>query len=48
MKNTILGLFTILLFAATATTSFAQKGKDVEQKIKFAKGKSSATVKDSK
>ncbi len=47
MKNIILGLFTIVLFTATATVSFAQKGNDVERQIKFAKGKSSATVKDS-
>ncbi len=46
MRKTILGIFTIVLFAAMATASFAQKGNDVERKIKFAKGKSSATVKD--
>ena len=47
MKKTITYLFTFALFAVLATTSFAQKGNDVERKIKFAKGKSSATVKDS-
>jgi hypothetical protein len=47
MRKIILGLFTIVLFAATATVSFAQKGKDVERTIKFATGKYSATVKDS-
>ncbi len=49
MKKTITYLFTFALFAVLATTSFAQmgsKGNDVERKIKFAKGKSSATVKD--
>jgi hypothetical protein len=46
MKKIILGLFTIVLFATMATVSYAQKGNDVERKIKFAKGKSSATVKD--
>jgi hypothetical protein len=47
MRKTILGIFTLVLFAAMATVSFAQKGDDVERTIKFAKGKSSATVKDS-
>ncbi len=47
MRKTISGLFVFALFAILATTSFAQKGNDVERKIKFAKGKSSATVKDS-
>ena len=47
MKKTITYLFTFALFAVLATASFAQKGNDVERKIKFAKGKSSATVKDS-
>ena len=49
MKKTIIYLFTIALFAVLAITSFAQngnKGNDVERKIKFAKGKYSATVKD--
>ena len=46
MRKTILGIFTLMLFAAMATVSFAQKGNDVERTIKFAKGKSSATVKD--
>jgi hypothetical protein len=47
MRKTISGLLTFVLFATMATVSFAQKGNDVERKIKFAKGKSSATVKDS-
>ena len=47
MKKTIACLFTFALLAVLATTSFAQKGNNVERKIKFAKGKSAATVKDS-
>jgi hypothetical protein len=47
MRKTISGLLTFVLFATLATVSFAQKGNDVERKLKFAKGKSSATVKDS-
>jgi hypothetical protein len=51
MKKTFISLFAIALVIGFATiSSFAQtgtKGNDVERKIKFAKGKSSATVKDS-
>ncbi len=48
MKKTIYGLFTVFMLTTFfALTSFAQKGNDVERKIKFAKGKSAATVKDS-
>lgn len=48
MKKMFRGLFAaFMLTAFLAITSFAQKGNDVERQIKFAKGKSSATVKDS-
>jgi hypothetical protein len=51
MKKTFIGLFAIAFIISFATiSSFAQngnKGNDVERRIKFAKGKSSATVKDS-
>lgn len=40
----LLGLFAILVFSAV---TFAQKGTNVEKRINFAKGKSSATVKSS-
>lgn len=48
MKRIFCGLFAAFMLTAFLTiTSFAQKGNDVERRIKFAKGKSSATVKDS-
>lgn len=49
MKRTLISLFTVaFLIGFSATISFAQtgtKGQNVERKIKFAKGKSTATVK---
>lgn len=49
MKRLFISLFAIaFLISFSATISFAQmgtKGENVERKIKFAKGKSSATVK---
>jgi hypothetical protein len=51
MKRIFISLFAIaFLISFSATMSFAQtgmKGNDVQRKIKFAKGKSTATVKDS-
>lgn len=49
MKRTFTNLFAVaFLIGFSATISFAQmgtKGENVERKIKFAKGKSTATVK---
>jgi hypothetical protein len=51
MKRTFIGLFAIAILLSFSTiTSYAQtgmKGNDVQRKIKFTKGKSTATVKDS-
>jgi hypothetical protein len=51
MKRTFIGIFAVaILLSFSAISSYAQtgtKGTDVQRKIKFAKGKSSATVKDS-
>ena len=48
MRKTFIGLIAVLMMMGFAVvTSFAQKGNNVERKIKFAKGKYSATVKDS-
>lgn len=50
MKRTLISLLAIaFLIGFSAANSFAQtgnKGEDIEREIKFAKGKSSATVKD--
>jgi hypothetical protein len=51
MKRTFISLFAfaiLLSFSAiTASAQMGTKGTNVERKIKFAKGKSTATVKDS-
>jgi hypothetical protein len=51
MKRTFIGLFAIAILlsfsAITASAQMGAKGTNVERKIKFAKGKSTATVKDS-
>jgi hypothetical protein len=48
MKRKLFGFVAFsMLVSFPSVSSLAQKGTDVERKIKFAKGKSSLTVKDS-
>ena len=42
MKTLIFSLFALLIFSAAA---FGQKGESVEKRVKFARGKSSVTMK---